>query len=287
MTLTGQGQGMSDVDRESPRAAIRKWIQNTENKSKLETSDPRPEQQKGEGRIRHRSESRSGRRYRSVGHESGSKKQAHDELGGRHKPPKIRELQSKLIVEEPQRVNPRQKLQFRKDPKPRPGEPGFAEHLELHAPFRNFKVQGDDPGIDVKTTSLRRKRRHTTSSTSSYLEPAICNDISEDHETERVITQNSGMLLPSQTASPSPKKPTKTYERRSRHKTREDRYELKDSYNKEKRKKAAKKAGREKEPKDKKRRDKLGAALMHEFKAQNVSHDRLTVSWPEAYVIIG
>lgn len=72
-----------------------------------------------------------------------------------------------------------------------------------------------------------------------------------------------------------PDKPAESYERRPRHKTREDRYELKDGP-REKRT-VADKDGWEKKRKKHKRREKSGGALMHNFTAHNVVHDRLTV----------
>ena len=76
----------------------------------------------------------------------------------------------------------------------------------------------------------------------------------------------------------SPEKPAKTYERRSRHKTREDRYEVKQGKthkeeNKQELKKKNKKQGK------RKRKEKSGAALMSSFSAKNIARDRLTVSF--------
>ena len=70
-----------------------------------------------------------------------------------------------------------------------------------------------------------------------------------------------------------------SYERRPRHKTRQDRYELKgNNKDSEKMKQATKKDRGEKKQKKHKRKEKSGTALMHDFAAQNVAHDRLTVS---------
>ncbi|KAI4192933.1 MAG: hypothetical protein LQ350_008529 [Teloschistes chrysophthalmus] len=70
--------------------------------------------------------------------------------------------------------------------------------------------------------------------------------------------------------------PSKTYERRSRHKTKEDCYELKQAKKRNQAKgKKNRVAGK---PKKKKRKDaqKSGAALMQDFNAENVQPERLT-----------
>ena len=142
--------------------------------------------------------------------------------------------------------------------------------------------------------SLRpRKRKRKASSTISYLEPAVVDELPDAQdgkwtpfERERTRRLPSGdddgglkypsefLRRPDQTTL-LPEKPAGSYERRPRHKTREDRYELKDGTRDKK--KVAKKDSQEKKQKKHKRREKSGAALMHSFTAQNVSHDRLTV----------
>ena len=138
-----------------------------------------------------------------------------------------------------------------------------------------------------------RKRKRKASSTISYLEPAVVDELpdAEDgkwtpYERERtrrlppgdddgeLKSRSKFLRRPDQTIV-LPEKPAESYERRPRRKTREDRYELKDG-NRDK-KKVGKKDSQEKKQKKHKRREKSGAALMHSFTAQNVSHDRLTV----------
>jgi len=179
----------------------------------------------------------------------------------------------------------------------RPGDPGFAEYLGLHAPFRNFKARSDDLEADPGRTARPRKRKRRESSTSSYLEPArldslITNehayhDSGDEMEAAKERSRHPeidsawspSQSQPSTMAEPPRRKQSESYERRPRHKTREDLYELK-ANSSTKRKKPAKKArkdGEEKRSKRQKYKEKSGAALMHSFTAQNVAHDRLTV----------
>lgn len=139
-----------------------------------------------------------------------------------------------------------------------------------------------------------RKRRRRSSSTIFDLEPAefvgprVVRDI--DHADFQNIKVKSKALRPSN--SPSHpcrnsssassekfrllRKDTKDYERKPRRKTREDRYELKRSKPKKKTREDQKEnAARKKAIRN--RKLKTGTTLMHEFVAQNVMHDRLTV----------
>lgn len=140
-----------------------------------------------------------------------------------------------------------------------------------------------------------RKRKRKASSTISYLEPAVVDELTdaengkrrpyEEERTRRlppsvddgVLKSLSGFSRRPDQTTALPEKPAESYERRPRRKTREDRYELKDGTRDKK--KVAKKDSQEKKQKKHKRREKSGAALMHSFTAQNVSHDRLTVRW--------
>ncbi|MCJ1389319.1 hypothetical protein MMC18_002175 [Xylographa bjoerkii] len=144
---------------------------------------------------------------------------------------------------------------------------------------------------ELKMAALRRKRRRASSS-SSYLEPAIANEMThtasrickESHSRGRnadaqhnerrqeISSSDVSDVSVSQTSF-SPAKPVKTYERRSRHKTREDRYLLKDA------------TAHVRAPKEKKRKkstrlsrkEKTGSALLHNFVADNVASERLTL----------
>jgi hypothetical protein len=183
-------------------------------------------------------------------------------------------------------------------------EAGLAERLGLRSPFRLMQAKG------FEDCALNHKR---ASSASSCLEPAMLPDPDPslrpltiqqpprtnrlsglrqsqasrlDNETEKAssdersqsavspqgsrtsIAENS--LASSVASAISPK-----YERRPRRRTREDRYELKEAGKR-------KKLSNEKEPENKKRKrrkckGKTSVVILHDFSAENVEADRLTV----------
>lgn len=279
---------MSDSDRESPRAAIRNWLQATDSKLNAKPSDALPEGQDIERRSRHHVRRHHTKRHRSEtkdqhGEEAGRKRPRHDNSGLNS-----REAPSQLKSKENTAVHA---TGF-----------GLAERLGLHAPFRTFKDHSDNSIPDVE--GRPRKRKRIRSSTSSYLEPAAANELSDKgHDRpnysailrtanerpalgDRGKNTSSTASQDSETSLPSPEKLLESFERRPRHKTRHDRYELKDS-NRDSVKmlKTAKKDRGQKTQKKHKRKEKSGAALMHDFAAQNVAHDRLTVSCTQTLYI--
>lgn len=176
----------------------------------------------------------------------------------------------------------------------RPSDESLPRVLGLYAPFRSFGWEKADIDInnDLARTGRKRKRRH--SSVSSYLEPAtftVRTHVGEDFcdQKKAPVSPRLHTELDDSASQPSPggpdtsainsiprEKPNKVYERRSRHRTRKNRYELKEVKEAKKRKKKKNKDTSNKERK-RKRKEKSGAALMHDFTAQNVAHDRLTV----------
>ncbi|KAL8832901.1 MAG: hypothetical protein Q9170_004681 [Blastenia crenularia] len=165
----------------------------------------------------------------------------------------------------------------------------LADQLGLYAPFRSFATRGDDVTPEVQRDRKRRKRNQRSSTTSSFLEPAACSrrvargakhQLDAETASNRHQSQHVGNAIvssvPSNSTGPSPKKPGKSYERRSRHKTREDRYEFKQGKGHKKIKNDEKMA-QQKPSKTKKRVKKSGAALMHTFSANNVEAERLTL----------
>ena len=163
-----------------------------------------------------------------------------------------------------------------------------AEKLGLHAPFRLFASRGADERPVLQNNDGRRKRRRSPSTASSSLKPALQVEESEEesedvedprtYKTSHAIRKPSGERMSSSIlVSELPEKPSKTYERRKRHKTREDRYEMKGGAKRAKTQKSEKEAGA-KPKKKKKRIQKSGSALMEDFNAGNVQPDRLTVS---------
>ena len=284
---------MSDAERQSPRTAIRSWLQHTNSKSTAERAGAFSEQQRFDHRSKHRS-----RRHRRTRYPSETNNR-HDEEAGR-------DLQKQSESGKRQKRFTNRELLVNSD-QGRPQIPskdtiavnsnglGLAERLGLHAPFRTFKEQSEVDSLDIQVRS--HKYKPSRSSTSSYLEPAAANDLSEnDHDRPSHATilkmASTGLALGnrsnniSPTASqgseimlPPPHKHLKSYERRPRHKTHQDRYELKDSNRDSKKtKQVAKKDRREQKQKKHKRKEKSGAALMNDFAAQNVAHDRITVS---------
>ena len=282
---------MSDAERQSPRTAIRNWLQITDVKSTTRPADPSPEQQNVERTSRHHS-----RRNHTTRCPSKTRDQHDDEVGRKHQ--RRKNSGSQHVADKVLLVNAHQarsQIHSRENAAVSSNGLGLAERLGLHAPFRTFKDHSDNDILDFQRQS--RKRRRSRSSTSSYLEPAAANDFSENdrerpcHSTilrtasprptlsDRDKSKSPTTSQGSKTMLPPPEKLPKSYERRPRHKTRQDRYELKDNNrDDEKTNQTTKKARREKRQKKHKRKEKSGAALMLDFTAQNVAHDRLTVS---------
>ena len=99
--------------------------------------------------------------------------------------------------------------------------------------------------------------------------------IAHDDPQARSLLSRSNVSTFSSSLCASPP-PLKSYERRPRHKTREDRYEMKQT-RKSKRESNAVRSFTQRS-KRRKGKEKSGAAHIHNFKAPNVSHDRLTVT---------
>ena len=278
---------------ESPRTAIHKWLQGTDGKSTVKPAEALSEQQKIERISRHNSKPHRRTNYHSAiegphDEEAGRKRYIYGKDGDRQKKIPDNALSS----------NPLQ-ARSRKHSKAiaaiTPDGHGLAERLGLHAPFRMLR---DRSGDSIPESQGRLpKRRRSRSSTSSYLEPAAANTFSDnDHarsshstilgnvgtrpalgdegnNSPPTVSKDSGVL------QPPTEKLSVSYSKRPRHKTRKDRYELKESSRpREKTKQDTKKNRTKKKPKKPKRKEKSGAALMHGFAAQNVVHDRLTVS---------
>ncbi|KAL9598918.1 MAG: hypothetical protein Q9219_004184 [cf. Caloplaca sp. 3 TL-2023] len=175
----------------------------------------------------------------------------------------------------------------------------LADRLGLHTPFRSFATREADviPEQPVQRDHELRKRKRRPSMTSSYLEPAICfrenkgrsqsrQDAQTDNNQDQ--SQHDGEAIQSISSSGTtalPKKFKKSYEKRSRYKTREDRYELKKDKKNEKRTRAkdSEKTTRKQPKKKRGRAEKSGAALMHHFSANNVETERLTLQNTKPY----
>lgn len=150
----------------------------------------------------------------------------------------------------------------------------------------------DPEGARQLSDPAKQRKRHRSSSTSSYLEPAILDNVvdgddehtgrdktsrsrrrhavSSEHERDQEISslESSGSSGSEVTLAQQPR----SYERRPRHKTKEDRYELKHEKKRKRPEKDKKKSTRRQL-----RNAKTGATLLHDFTAQNVASERLTV----------
>ena len=280
-------------DAESPRTVIRKWLQGTDSKSTVKPAEALSEQQKIERNSRHHSKPHRRTRYHSEingphDEEAGRKRQRYGKDGNRQKNFPDQALSSNPLQAQSQKHSKAIAAVI-------PDGHGLAERLGLHAPFRSLRDRSDDSIPEVQ--SRPQKRRRSRSSTSSYLEPAAADPFSnneharsshstilrtvgtrptlgdEDNNSQPTASKDSGVL------QPPPEKLSTSYRKRPRHKTRKDRYELKESSRpREKTRQDTKKNRKEKKPKKPKRKEKSGAALMHGFAAQNVVQDRLTVS---------
>ncbi len=278
---------MSDAERLSPRTAIRNWLHVTDSKLTAKPTNAFAEQRDTEQRSK-----RHSKRHHETMYPSKAKIQHDKDAGQKHQRNNKSGTREKRVTDKVLLVNSHQakpQANFTENTALNSDGLGLAERLGLHAPFRTFKDHSDNDTVDVQ--GRPRKRRRSRASTSSYLEPAAPADLSDndhDHPIHATIvrTASSGPVLGDRVKKTSPtmsqgsEKLLKAYERRPRHKTRQDRYELKDNNrDSEKKKQAAKKDRGEKKQKKHKRKEKSGAALMHDFAAQNVAHDRLTVSY--------
>ena len=273
---------MSVDEHVSPRAAIRTWLQNTVAKPTLTSEIEQTKQPDQCSRPKcHPRRHVAAHSRRSTSPGTGRQL--------RHGRDKLHEPESKPDVYKVSAL-----------PKPRKLKQatgiGLAERLGLHAPFLTFGDGNDEGDIDLDAFARRPKRRRRASSSSSYLEPVVMDETSKhgystidpanrpylgrkrhaheesEGENSSEISRRSGRI------SPSPEKPSKSYHRRQRHKTREDRYDLKDRGEGRAQRKARKKDASGRQHKPRRRKEKSGDALMHDFAPQNVSHDRLTVS---------
>lgn len=177
----------------------------------------------------------------------------------------------------------RMKTERRHGEKSRPTDESLPQVLGLYEPFRSFGREKTDMDMDKDQTSYDRKRKRRHSSMSSYLEPAtfvIHTDVGDqgcDQNNAPVSQELNAELSPTSAIKSIPQeKLNRDYGRRPRHKTREDRYELKQVKEAGKRKRE-KDEGAPKKNRKRRRIEKSGASLMHDFTAQNVTHDRLTV----------
>ena len=169
----------------------------------------------------------------------------------------------------------------------------LAERLNLHAPFRKFADRDTDDRPQFDNSSRRRKRGRSIIS-SSLLESAE-GSLYEEHSRERPRREESPVRYQDHERSvsgmgtepydfvrevpPTLSRSSKRYERKPRHKTTIDKYEVKkDDKEPRKRKRKEKSTGASRQDRKSKRKERSGNALMHTFSAPNVAQDRLTAS---------
>ena len=160
----------------------------------------------------------------------------------------------------------------------------LASELDLLPPFRHM----DKRKLHSERTSPHRsKRKRDVSSPlppESLASHSLVGDVAGARGCIKGVDSGSTMKgsqayadSPPHTSSsssiPLDEPPAKSYKRRPRHRTKANRYDLKD---------VGKTKARAKEPssrqrKKQKRREKTGGALLHSFSATNVAQERLTV----------
>lgn len=172
----------------------------------------------------------------------------------------------------------------------------LAQRLGLRTPFRVLGV--NQVALKAKDDGSIRgvKRKRTLSSSGLSLrrrtkQPALAGaDGCENIKSPRPAKSNEVTSKPlspicrsSRLAPKTVKTNAKSYERKSRRKTREDHYTLKQAPKVRKHRVDEGEQGGGTRGK-RKRGDKSGSALMHDFNARNVAYDRLTVGLTDGYI---
>ena len=272
---------MPELDCQSPRTAIEQWLRHTDTKAWP------LHKQSDSCRLRHPTEVRNHARHHyqkatpSVPERSGSRQiQQHYRQSHHHhraeRAAKHPNLGTALL--------PTHFKRQRRNPNP-------ASEVRLHGPT----TTSERPPVNQNAAlrSYHERKQRVTSLQSSHIESAmnsdltgLSDDVPSNYEGHCMLTgkfksargcAHSPAAMSSSNIHPASRHPTRSYERRPRHKTRADRYELKQD-------KAAKSLSAvqdesRRKTQKRKRREKSGAMLMHEFTAQNVSHGRLTVRY--------
>ena len=278
---------MPSPRRQSPRAAIRKWLANTgQGRSSISKrhTDPQSEVHKEHSKNPQSPYDPHTKPEQQYGQSEDPLPEPEDQPSSHQARRKARGSLNRedFLARIPLRPEPE------KSPKQTRDSRNLADHLGLHAPFRSFATRATDLKTEVQRDHDRRKRKQSPSTSSSYLELAACfrKRFGGSQAPKAEATIDPSRNQRDRTAGPSPspsatvespEKVTKSYERRSRHRTRKDRYDLKTD-KKRGETKDGEKVTRSKPRKKRKGVEKSGAALMHGFSAGNVESERLTVS---------
>ena len=163
------------------------------------------------------------------------------------------------------------------------GKATIASDLKLYTPFRQIEKRSCN---DATPPEKRRKRKRYSSQASPPIdsiaakEPKLHQKPSQASNKSSSISYNAGVnvgLDPTAAETEQPGRGQKSYEKRRRHKTKLDRYILKEGVATKLKSTKQQKASTEKRRKRPTRREKTGAALIRDFSAVNVAPDRLTV----------
>ena len=262
---------MADLNRQSPRAAIKQWLCN--NAKKADWSD------KDRLKLREQHQPR-------LSNENYSQKQSCEGIEVPQLHPRQRHPSKStavLAVEHPSQYEPNSTRQ-------RDRISSVALHPDMQHPSSTSRR---DTRLLYQRRHLshghRKKRRVVPSSQSTTLQPAATVDLKvQGYDVDTgppAVDDDRGCMTDTLSTSSASiysfssyvsLRPTKTYEKRPRHKTRDDRYELKEV--KKSRDRSVAKERPLRKAKKRRRKEKSGTALLQDFKAPNVSNDRLTVS---------
>ncbi|KAL8933588.1 MAG: hypothetical protein Q9216_006296 [Gyalolechia sp. 2 TL-2023] len=276
---------MSSPRRQSPRAAIRNWLAHTDSRSTARRKGTTEHQLKE--RERHVKRQRPPHLSHGESRRHKPQPQAENKRQRSEEPPRHR-AQSKSRRCQHHICRFCALNQKAEDhPNDANNDRTLADQLGLHAPFLSLATRGTDIAPEVERDRERRKRRRSLSTASSCLEPATCFSNDDrgpgiqrkiEADTDRRRTQHDNVATSPRSSSvvALSQKPAKSYERRPRRKTREDHYELKKG-KKQNKPKDGEKASNHKAKKRRHRTEKSGAVLMHNFSANNVGTERLTV----------
>jgi hypothetical protein len=168
-----------------------------------------------------------------------------------------------------------------------------------HPAFGNFA----HPQIGLEDNDGRRKpkRRHNSSSDSSLLEApvrpksrplSVEEKIDRSPETPQQAQQHQKKRKPEPveldipSLSSLPSTPKETFEKRARHKTKEDRYDPKKKRSKSEKATEKKRSKPKKKGDRKKAAKKAGEDLIRNFTSKNIGQERLTVRSSKTYMSI-
>lgn len=282
---------MSDTERQSPRAVIRNWlVHHHDNKGHLVPGTGHENRQ--DRHLRRRQASKDPLTVEKMAvtdtpREEEEHRVSKDECSVRKRqhPNATHEARSKLVKAQTYSSMEDQSSRRQRDQ-------DLAKRLGLRAPFRTPGNDDDGRGIHAMDTYRPYKRKRSASSQSSYLQPAPTIELTGQPIDEKAIANrpkvSDRIQKPRKVDLPSPSKshdvkddfssatkPLKSFERRPRHKTHEDRYKVKENLE-TKPKSRDRHAGRSSRMKTRPK-GMTGAALLHDFTAKNVSNERLTV----------